>query len=62
MNAWYGNPWDFWTRSTFPGPHTSSDILVFASCGRQACTSPETPTDNGAMLFNYDVTLKKLVK
>ena len=38
------------------------DILVFASSGRQPCTSPVTPTDDGAMLFNYDVTVKKLAK
>ena len=37
-------------------------ILVFASSGPQACTSSETLTDNGAKLFNYDVTLKKLAK
>ena len=35
------------------------DILVLDLCRPQPCTSSETPTDAGAMLFNYDVTVWK---
>ena len=41
---------------------STKTFWFFASCGRQPCACFVTPTDAGAMLFNYDVTVWKLAK
>ena len=63
MYAWNGNPMGLIDPEHLHSPIGEyQDILILDFCRPQPCTSSEIPTDAGAMLFNYDVTVKKLAK
>ena len=63
MDAWNGINMGFIDPEHLCRPTQEyQDIPICASWGRQACTSSVTPIYDGAMQFNYDVTVKKLSK